>query len=178
MEAGKKQLDVIYYMGHALLDAETRYLMIEKMALALVISARKLRPYFQAHTIVVLINQSLRQVIQKPEASARLVQLAVELGEHDIQYQPRTIIKGQAATNFMAEFTSNRLIKKRINSGALLIWKLYVDGSSSRHGSRAGLILVTSENIELSFALRFGFQASNNERNMKHYSLDLDGQKK
>lgn len=62
----------------------------------------------------------------------RLVQWAVELGEHDIQYKPRIVIKGQAAADFVAEFTSNRLRKERINSGALLIWKLYVDGSSNR----------------------------------------------
>lgn len=74
----------IYYMSHALLDAKTRYPMIEKMALTLVISTGKLRPYFQAHTIVVLTNQPLRQVMQKLEPSGRLVQWAVDLGEHDI----------------------------------------------------------------------------------------------
>ena len=46
----------IYYVGYALFDAKTRYPMVEKMALALVISANKLRSYFQAHTIVVLTN--------------------------------------------------------------------------------------------------------------------------
>ena len=50
----------VYYVSHALLDAETRYLAIEKMVLALAVSARKLRPYFQAHTIVMLTNQPLR----------------------------------------------------------------------------------------------------------------------
>ena len=123
---------LIYYMGYALLDAKTRYPMVEKMALALVISAKKLRSYFQAHTIVVLTNQPLRQIMQKPEASGRLVQWAIELEEHDIQYQPRTKIKRQAAVDFVIEFTSNRLRKKRINLGALLVWKLYVDGSLNR----------------------------------------------
>ncbi|KAK9175127.1 hypothetical protein WN944_027133 [Citrus x changshan-huyou] len=98
------------------------------MALALVISAKKLRPYFQAHTIVVLTNQPLRQVMQKPEASGRLVQWAIELEEHDIQYQPRTKIKRQAVVDFVVEFTSNRLRKERINLGALLVWKLKVKG--------------------------------------------------
>ena len=96
----------IYYMSHALLEAKTRYPMIEKMALALMVSAKKLRPYFQVHMIVVLTNQPLRQVMQKLEASGRLVQWAVELGEHDIQYQPRKTIKGQAAANFVVEFTN------------------------------------------------------------------------
>ena len=48
-------------MSHVLLDAETRYPLIEKMTLALVILTKKLRPYFEAHTIVVLTNQPLRQ---------------------------------------------------------------------------------------------------------------------
>ena len=63
----------VYYVSHALLDAETMYPTIEKMALALVVSARKLRPYFQAHTIVVLTNHPLRQIMQRPEVSQKLV---------------------------------------------------------------------------------------------------------
>ncbi|KAM1889257.1 hypothetical protein ACFX13_047270 [Malus domestica] len=51
----------VYYASKALQDAETRYSNIEKLALALVMSARKLRPYFQAHSIIVLTNHHLRQ---------------------------------------------------------------------------------------------------------------------
>ena len=39
----------IYYVIKALQDAEMRYPKIEKLALALVVGAKKLRPYFQAH---------------------------------------------------------------------------------------------------------------------------------
>ena len=39
----------VYYMSKRLLDAETRYLELEKLALALMVASRKLRPYFQ-HT--------------------------------------------------------------------------------------------------------------------------------
>ncbi|KAM3004292.1 hypothetical protein FF2_034562 [Malus domestica] len=49
----------VYYASKALQDAETRYSNIEKLALALVMSARKLRPYFQAHSIIVLTNHPL-----------------------------------------------------------------------------------------------------------------------
>ncbi|XP_074351326.1 uncharacterized protein LOC141690420 [Apium graveolens] len=41
----------MYYVGKRLLDAETRYTSMEKLVYALVIAARKLRPYFQAHRI-------------------------------------------------------------------------------------------------------------------------------
>ena len=49
----------VFYVSKVLLDAETRYPLAEKIVLALVIALRKLRPYFQAHHIVVLTNQPL-----------------------------------------------------------------------------------------------------------------------
>ena len=42
-----KQLP-IYYVSEALPDAETCYIHLEKLAIALIVDARKLRPYFQA----------------------------------------------------------------------------------------------------------------------------------
>jgi hypothetical protein len=36
----------VYYAGKALLDAETRYLRVERMALALVTASWKMRAYF------------------------------------------------------------------------------------------------------------------------------------
>ena len=43
----------VYYCSRALRGAEERYPRMEKLILALVTAARKLRPYFQAHTIEV-----------------------------------------------------------------------------------------------------------------------------
>ncbi|CAL9000432.1 unnamed protein product, partial [Prunus brigantina] len=95
----------VHYVSKALQDAEARYSDIEKLAFALVVSARRLRPYFQAHTIHVLTNHPLRQVLQKPETSGRLVKWAIELGEFDIHYKPRPATKGQAVADFISEFT-------------------------------------------------------------------------
>ena len=44
----------------------------------------------------------------------------------------------------------------------LPIWRLSVDGAANSQGSGAGLIL-TSDGIDVEYAIRFGFQASNNE---------------
>ena len=41
---------------------------MEKLAFALVTAAQKLKPYFQAHTIVVLTDKPLRRAISSPEA--------------------------------------------------------------------------------------------------------------
>jgi hypothetical protein len=94
----------VYYTSRALRGAETRYPQIEKLAFALVTSARKLRPYFQAHTVRVLTNHPLKKVLFKPDTLGHLLNWAVELGEFDIEYLPRAAVKGQAIADFIAEF--------------------------------------------------------------------------
>ncbi|CAL8997864.1 unnamed protein product, partial [Prunus brigantina] len=42
-------------------------------------------------------------------------------------------------------------------------WTLYVDGSSNRQGSGAGLVLKTPDHTTIEYAIRFQFRASNNE---------------
>lgn len=61
----------VYYTSRALHGVELRYLPLEKLAFALITTTRKLRPYFQFHQIVVLMNQPLKAVLQKPEVSGR-----------------------------------------------------------------------------------------------------------
>ena len=61
---------------------------MEKLAFTLVTAAQKLKPYFQAHTIVVLTNKPLRRAMSSPEAAGRKALWAVELSEFDIQYRP------------------------------------------------------------------------------------------
>ena len=77
---------------------------MEKLAYALILASRKLRPYFQAHKIEVRTSFPLRQALHKPEASGRIMKWAVELGQFDIEYKPRTAIKGQALADFILEF--------------------------------------------------------------------------
>jgi hypothetical protein len=60
-------------LGVTLHGAEERYPRIEKLAFALVVSARRLRPYFQAHAILVLTEYPLRKILQNPDLSGRLV---------------------------------------------------------------------------------------------------------
>ncbi|XP_022135947.1 uncharacterized protein LOC111007781 [Momordica charantia] len=86
----------IYYTSKVMIEVETRYPQMEKLALALVSSARRLRPYFQAHTVVVLTNLPLKNIFHKPETSGRLMKWAMELSEYDIQFEPRTALKRQA----------------------------------------------------------------------------------
>ncbi|XP_073119968.1 uncharacterized protein [Henckelia pumila] len=74
----------IYFFSHALKGAELRYSEVEKLALALVMTARKLRPYFLSHPIVVLTNSPMGRILTDADTSGRLVKWNTELSEYDI----------------------------------------------------------------------------------------------
>ena len=88
---------------------------------------------------------------------------AIELSKFDIRYKPKTAIKGQVLAAFVMEFTPIELAQTTHEKDDLPIWKLSVDGASNAQGSGAGLILTSPEGIDIEYALRFGFHASNNE---------------
>ena len=59
----------------------------------MVVASRKLRHYFQAHLIAVMIDQLIRKMMNKIDAAGRLVQWAIELGQFNIEYRPWIAIK-------------------------------------------------------------------------------------
>lgn len=63
----------VYYISKDLLPAEEHYTPMEKLVLALVTSARKLRSYFQSHLITVITEHPLRVVLHRPELSGCIV---------------------------------------------------------------------------------------------------------
>ncbi|GAV91531.1 rve domain-containing protein/RVT_3 domain-containing protein [Cephalotus follicularis] len=153
----------VYYVSKALNDAEWRYPEVEKFAYALIISARKLRPYFQAHTIKVLTDQPLRQVLAKPDTSGRLIKWSVELGEYDVKFEARPAIKSQVLADFVGDNTPTECMEETPSETEKGMWKLSVDGSSCLTGSGAGLVLTSPDGWTLEYALRFKFKATNNE---------------
>ena len=68
VEQNKEEI-LIYYVSHTLMGFEWNYPLIE-FAYALVLVNRKLRLYFEAHKVTVLIDQSLKNVLQKLDAGA------------------------------------------------------------------------------------------------------------
>ena len=75
------------------------------MVFALITESRKLRPYFQAHTILVLTDQPMKKEMNRPNVVGQMILWAVELGEFDIKYHPWTTIMAQALADFVAKFT-------------------------------------------------------------------------
>ena len=74
----------VYFISRAFREAEERYPWMEKLVFALKTAARKLKPYLQAHTIVVLTDQPLKRAMSSPEAAGRIALWAIELSEFDV----------------------------------------------------------------------------------------------
>ncbi|XP_065034299.1 uncharacterized protein LOC135680310 [Musa acuminata AAA Group] len=150
----------VYYVSHVQNGPEERYPPIEKLALALVLSARKLCPCFQAHPVKVITDQPLRQILFKFDVAGRLLKWAVELGENDIQYAPRPAIKAQSVADFIAELTQ---IEDEGLQKPPEAWVRHVDGSANSKGVGAGLVLQAPDGRTFEHSLHFGFKATNNE---------------
>ncbi|GJU99068.1 reverse transcriptase domain-containing protein [Tanacetum coccineum] len=154
----------IYFVSRALLTPEVNYNPIEKLFLALVHATRRLRRYFQAYPVVVVMDQPIKQIMSRPENTRRILKWKFELEEFDITYRPRTSIRDQILADFIAKRPDKEdppiETTEEVTSEP---WTLFTDGSSCIEGSGAGFILTSPEGEEFTYALRFKFDASNNE---------------
>ncbi|KAL0332853.1 UNVERIFIED_CONTAM: hypothetical protein Scaly_2186800 [Sesamum calycinum] len=144
---------LIYYVSKVLNGAEGRSAPIKKITLALVVTLRRLCPYFLSHPVEVKINLPLKQMLRKPVTSRRLVKWAVELSKS------RTTIKAQALVDFIFEMAGISLG----DTPKIEKWLLHVDGSSTIQGSGARVVVTSPHGEDLEFAIKFDFKASNNE---------------
>jgi len=150
----------IYFVSKALQGPEMRYQSLEKAALAVVFSTRRLRHYFHSFTVVVMTDLPIQKVLQNSDIPGRMVRWAVELSEFDIVYEPRGSIKGQIYADLVAELSPGGAQQEvELDSQ----WLLSVDGSSNQQGSGVGIVLEGPNELLIEQALRFAFKASNNQ---------------
>ncbi|XP_076897140.1 uncharacterized protein LOC143550367 [Bidens hawaiensis] len=144
----------IYYVSRTLSDTETRYSMLEKLVLALVYAARRLRIYFQGHPINVLTGYKLKNVLRQV-----LADFVTEVWRHKeqeclIEQQPHAPPEqGQ-------------------------VWLLFTDEASSSKGSGVGLRLVNPEGHEFTYAIKLEFKSTNNEAEYEAFLAGLQIAKK
>ncbi|GAA0146474.1 hypothetical protein LIER_36327 [Lithospermum erythrorhizon] len=65
----------IYYVNHIFHDPEESYPLIDKFVFTVIITARKLTAYFEAHPIKVLTDQPVKRVMSNPSMLGRLTVL-------------------------------------------------------------------------------------------------------
>ena len=62
----------VYYVSEVLHEAKARYLETHKLIYAILIASRKLRHYFQAHRVVVMISYPLRAILHNSNATGNI----------------------------------------------------------------------------------------------------------
>jgi len=149
---------LIYFVSRTLQDPETKYQMLEKLALSLVHATRRLRPYFQNHNITVKTDYPIQKILQKPYLAGWMSSWAVELSKFNIRYEPHGPIKAQCLMDFVNDLQHTPTEDQ---------WTLHVDGSSNPKGVSAGIVLEGPNDILIEKSLHFVFKTSNNQAEYK-----------
>ncbi|GKB08972.1 hypothetical protein Tco_0837284 [Tanacetum coccineum] len=102
--------------------------------LSLLSASKRLKRYFQAHTVVVITDQPIKQLLSSSEISGRMLKWKFELEGYDIQYRPRTAIKGQILADFIVERPEEGSPDELMAEPEVLPepWTLFTDGSCLR----------------------------------------------
>jgi hypothetical protein len=103
------------------------YSKLEKITYAIVMATQKLRHYFEAHKVTVLMDQPLNDLFINKEASSRIAKWATELSEHTIDFGKRSAIKSQVLVDFIVEWTSPSSVTA--DEELVLVWEIRCDGA-------------------------------------------------
>jgi hypothetical protein len=145
----------IYFVSEAITGYKKYYSKMQKIWYDVVMSARKLRPNFEAHRVSVLLNQPLNNIFRNQDCSCRIGKWAMELSEHAIDVRKRSAIKSQVLGNFIADWME----PSSYTEGPVIdtTWHVYHDGAWGTFGARA--ILISPLVIELRYVACLQFTA-------------------
>ena len=75
------------------------------MVFDIYLASQKLAHYFQDHSIIVVSEAPLAEIMNNRYATGRIAKWGIDFLPYDLHYQPRKAIKSQALAGFLAEWT-------------------------------------------------------------------------
>jgi ribonuclease HI len=149
----------VYFISEVLGPSKKKYLLVQKLLYAVLLTSRKLRHYFDDHKVIVVTGFPIGDILHNKEAIGRIAKWACKLGAHDIEFWPRTAVKTQALIDFVSEWTEHQVPD---NPEATEVWRMYFDGSLKLQGVGVGILFISPGGEQLKYALQLSFSASNN----------------
>jgi hypothetical protein len=154
----------VYVISEVLGPSKIRYPQVQKLLYEVLLTARKLRHYFDDHNGIVVTRFPIGDILHNKEAVGRIAKWACELGAHDIEFRPCTTIKTQSLVDFISEWTEHQVPE---NLEAVEVWKMYFDGSLRLQGQERGSFSLTLEVTNSSMRFSSYFQHPIMSRSMR-----------
>ena len=149
----------VYYISEVLTPSKQRYPHYQKLVYGIYLTAKKVAHYFQEHSVTVVSDAPLSEIMNNRDATGRVAKWAIELLPLDIKFEAKKAIKSQALVDFLAEWTEHQQPALSLPEH----WTMFFDGSKMLNGSGAGVVLVSPRGDRLSYVLQIHFDSSNNE---------------
>ena len=149
-----------------MLEYEYRYIMIERLCLALVWATRRLRHYVIEYSILLVSRlDPLRYPFDKPVLTGRLMRWLVLLTKFDIQYVTHKSIKGSVVADHLASLPVSDDIsidddfpgEKFVSVTSIAGWRLYFDGAANQSGFGISILLISPQSDHIPISVRLTF---------------------
>ena len=149
----------VYYLSEVLTPSKQRYPHYQKLVYGIYMTTKKVAHYFSDHSITVVSDAPLSEILHNRDATGRVAKWAIELLPLDIKFEAKKAIKSQAIADFLAEWIEQQQ-PTEVHSEH---WTMFFDGSKMLNGSGAGVVLVSPRGDKLRYVLQIHFDSSNNE---------------
>src|SRR3954468_14513446 len=129
------------------------------MTYGVYMEAKKLKHYFQEYPIQVICEAPISDILGNKDTSGRVAKWAIELAPYTPQYDRRDAIKSQAVADFFVDWMEMQYEPQLPDPN---YWKMHFDGSKTKMGLGAGIVLTSPKRDQLKYVLQIHFAASNN----------------
>ncbi|RVW80131.1 hypothetical protein CK203_054082 [Vitis vinifera] len=163
-DLGKER--AIYYLSKRMLESECKYIMIERLCLALVWATRRLRHYMTEYSVLLVSRlDPLRYLFDRPVLTGRLMRWLVLLIEFDIHYVTQKSVKGSIVADHLAflpisddrsvddDFTDEQIVSMT----SIMGWRLYFDGATNQSGFGIGILFISPQRDHIPKSVRLAF---------------------
>ncbi|XP_050875613.1 uncharacterized protein LOC127079251 [Lathyrus oleraceus] len=150
-----------YYLSRVLVDAETRYNLIEKLCICLYFACMKLKKYIKPVDNYVLSHYDIiKHMLSKLILHSRIGKWALALTDFSMTFKPLKAMKGQIMADFIVD---HAMVESSLNMVDTKPWCLYFDGSSNKDGTRVGVLILSPQDGPTKFKCKISEKCSNNE---------------